>query len=192
MSGIWAQLSHYRKVKSLPDGTKLLVRPLTQSAEDRQGLIDLFSRATEEELEYFRHDAADPEVVSHWVDSLSLSRVYPLIAVVDGKIIGDFTLHFGERFHRHMAWVRVFLDREYRRRGIGTLILCAQIDLARTIGLQYLYIEVVTTQYRVIKAVEDLGFHHAVTLPDYFITSSGETLDMGVYVLALTDKQSEF
>jgi len=192
MAELWTQLARYRKVKTLPDGTKLLLRPLEKTEEDKQGLIDLFARAPAEDLEYFRHDAADSAVVAHWVDNLALKRVYPLVAVVDGRIIGDFTLHFGERFHRHMAWVRLFLDQDFRGMGIGTLMLCTLIEIARVIELQFLYIEVVTTQYRVIKAVEDLGFHHAVTLADYFITSTDQTLDMGVYVLALVDQKNRF
>jgi len=192
MAEIWTQLARYRKVKVLPDGSKLLLRPLTKTEEDKQGLIDLFARAPQEDLEYFRHDAANPAVVARWVDNLQLNKVYPLIAVINGEIIGDFTLHFGERFHRHLAWVRLFLDSEFRGRGIGTLMLCTLVDIARMVGLQFLYIEVVTTQYRVIKAVEDLGFRHAVTLTDYFVTSAGETLDMGVYVLALVEQKNSF
>ena len=192
MADLWTQLARYRKVKTLPDGTKLLLRPLDKTEADKQGLTDLFARAPEEDLEYFRHDAADPAIVARWVDNLCLERVYPLVAVVDGRIIGDFTLHFGERFHRHMAWVRLFIDQDFRGMGIGTLMLCTLIEIARMLGLQFLYIEVVTPQYRVIKAVEDLGFHHAVTLTDYFITSTGQTLDMGVYVLALVDHSSCF
>jgi GNAT superfamily N-acetyltransferase len=192
MADLWMQLARYRKVKVLPDGTKLLLRPLEKTEEDKQGLVDLFARAPKEDLEYFRHDAADPTVVAHWVDNLLLQRVYPLVAVVDGKIVGDFTLHFGERFHRHLAWVRLFIDQDFRGLGIGTLMLCALIDIARLLGLQFLYIEVVTSQYRVIKAVEGLGFHHAVTLPDYFITSANQTLDMGIYVLDLVGRTNSF
>ncbi|MCX7680681.1 MAG: GNAT family N-acetyltransferase [Anaerolineae bacterium] len=190
MGDIWTQLARYRQVKTLPDGSRLLLRPLTK--EDKQGLIELFARASKEDLEYFRDDAADPNVVAGWVDNLNLQKVYPLLAIVDDKIVGDATLHFRERYHRHLAWVRIFLDRQYRRRGIGTLMLRALIDIARMVGLQQLYIEVVTTQTDVIKAVQDLGFKHEVTLRDYFITSSGETLDMMVLVLRLVERGGEF
>lgn len=190
MGDIWTQLARYRQVKTLPDGTRALLRPLGR--EDRQGLIDLFARASEEDLEHFRDDAADPAVVGRWVDNLDLQKVFPLIAVVDGRVVGDFTLHFGKRYHRHLAWVRLFLDETYRRRGIGTLMLCSLIDIARMLGLQYLYIEVVSTQYRVIKAIQELGFHHAVTLPDFFITSADQTMDMAVFVLPLVDRSGEF
>jgi len=184
------QLTRYRHVKTLPNGARLLLRPLSE--EDKEGLVDLFARATQDDLEYFRSDAGDRAVVESWVDNLDLEVVFPLVAIVDGQIVGDATLHFGERYHRHMAWVRIFLDRAYRRQGIGVLMLRCLIDVARRIGLQQLYAEIVTTQPQVIKAFEDLGYQREVVLRDYFITDSGETLDMAIVVLRLVDHSGEF
>jgi len=195
MGDIWAQLANYRKMKTLPDGSRLLLRPL--SKDDKEALADLFARASEEDLKYFRDDAADPAVVESWVDHLDLKRVYPLVAIVDDargytRIVGDATLHFRERYHRHLAWVRIFLDRNYRRRGIGTLMLNSLVEIARTIGLQQLYIEVVSTQHNVIKALLDQGFQHEVTLHDYFMAGDGTTMDMAVLALKLVDRSGEF
>jgi RimJ/RimL family protein N-acetyltransferase len=190
MTDVWEQLARYRKVKTLPSGARLLLRPLSE--EDKPGLVGLFARASQQDLEYFRDDAGDPAVVESWVDNLALQRVFPLVAVVDDQIVGDATLHFRERYHRHLAWVRIFLDRAYRRQGIGTLMLRGLIEIARRVGLHQLYAEVVTTQPQVIKAFEDLGFQHEMTLRDYFITSSGETLDMAILVLRLVDHSGQF
>ncbi|HEY74153.1 MAG: hypothetical protein DRJ03_04395 [Chloroflexi bacterium] len=190
MTDMWEQLSRYRKVKPLPNGARVLLRPLTK--EDKQSLVNLFARASQEDLEYFRDDAGDPAVVGSWVDSLDLKRVFPLVAVVDDKIVGDATLHFRERYHRHLAWVRIFLDRDYRRQGIGTLMLRSLIEIARRLNLQQLYTEVVTTQGRAIKAFQDMGFQQEVTLRDYFLTSDGEPLDMAILALRLVDRSGEF
>lgn len=190
MTDVWKQLENYRKLKTLPSGKRLLLRPL--SKQDRQALVDLFGRASDQDLEYFRSDAGDPEVVKSWVDNLDLENVFPLVAAVDDQIVGDATLHFGEHFHRHLAWVRIFLDRGYRRQGIGTLMLRSLIEIARRVGLQQLYAEVVLTQPQVVKAFENLGFRHEVTLEDYFITDSGETLDMAIMVFWLVDNSGVF
>jgi RimJ/RimL family protein N-acetyltransferase len=190
MTDVWKQLENYRKLKTLPSGKRLLLRPL--SKQDREALVDLFARASEQDLEHFRHDAGDPEVVTSWVENLHLENVFPLVAVVDDQIVGDATLHFGEHFHRHLAWVRIFLDRRYRRQGIGTLMLRSLIEVARRVGLQQLYAEVVLTQPQVVKAFANLGFRHEVTLEDYFITDSGETLDMAIMVFWLVDNSGVF
>jgi RimJ/RimL family protein N-acetyltransferase len=183
-------LARYRYVKTLPNGKRLLLRPL--SGDDKQSLMELFARASRQDLEYFRSDAGDPAVVERWVDNLNLRRVFPLVAIVDDKIVGEATLHFGEYYRRHRAWVRVFLDREYRRQGIGTLMLRCLIDVARRMGLQQMYAEVLTNHPQVIKAFGDLGYQHEVVLRDYFITDSGETLDVAIMVLRLVDHSGEF
>ena len=190
MADVWEQLGRYRYVKTLSNGKRLLLRPLTK--EDKQSMMDLFARASKEDLEYFRSDAGNPAVVESWVDNLDLKRVFPLVAIVDDKIVGDATLHFGKHFRRHRAWVRIFLDHNYRRQGIGTLMLRCLIDVARRVGLQQLYAEVLTNQPQVIKAFGDLGYQHEVTLSDYFITDGEETLDMAILALRLVDCSGEF
>ncbi|GEM_PF-298895 len=190
MSDVWKQLENYRKLKVLPSGERLLLRPLTR--EDEQSLVALFARASDQDLEYFRSDAGNPEVVKGWVDNLDLKRVFPLVAVVDDRIVGEATLHFGEHFQRHLARVRIFLDHDYRRQGIGTLMIECMIDIARRVGIQQVYAEVVLTQPQVIKAFENLGFRHEVTLEDYFITDDGETLDMAILVFWLVDNSGVF
>jgi RimJ/RimL family protein N-acetyltransferase len=190
MAGIWEQLARYRKVKTLPSGARLLLRPL--SKEDKEGLVGLFARASQQDLEYFRSDAGNPAAVESWVDKLDLKRVFPLVAIVDDKIVGDATLHLGEYYRRHRAWVRIFLDHDYRRQGIGTLMLRTLIEIARRIGLHQLYAEVLVMQPQIIKAFEDLGFRNEVTLSDYFMMDNGETLDMAIMVLSLVDHSGEF
>lgn len=190
MSEVWQQLEKYRKMKTLPDGRRLLLRPL--ALDDRAGLLDLFAHASREDLELFRSDAGDPEVVGSWVDNLDLKRVFPLIALVGDTIVGDATLHFGEHYHRHRAWVRIFLDRRFRRQGIGTLMLRCLEDIARRVGLQQLYAETLLIQPNVIKAFEALGYQQEAVLRDYFMTASGETLDVAILVRRIVDRTGGF
>lgn len=187
---VWDQIVNYRKTKVLPGGARLLLRPLRK--EDKEAFVDLFSRALREDLEWYRIDAADPAVVASWVDNLDYRRVFPLVAFVNHQLIGNATLHFGEHYHRHLAWVRIFLDRDYRRQGIGTLMVQSLIEIARRLGLYQLYAEIVTTQPQVISAFLDLGFRQVTTLQDYFITSMGETLDMAILVLNLVEQRGKF
>ena len=190
MSDVWQQLETYRHVKVLPDGTRLLLRPLTPA--DKRGLLDLFARASQQDLDLFRSDAREPAVVASWVDRLDLRRVFPLIALAGDTVVGDATLHFGDHYHRHRAWVRIFLDREYRRQGIGTLMLGCLDDIARRIGLQQLYAETLMVQPNVIKAFEAMGYRQEAVLRDYFITGSGETLDVSILVQRIVDHTGAF
>jgi RimJ/RimL family protein N-acetyltransferase len=112
--------------------------------------------------------------------------------VVNGRIIGDATIHFGAKFQRHLGWVRLFLDREFRRRGIGTLMIRTLIDIARRVGLHQLHALVPADQPQVIKAFEHQGFKNEFIHQDYAILHDGRTLDVVELVLYLVDHSGEF
>jgi RimJ/RimL family protein N-acetyltransferase len=190
MADIWAQLARYRQVKVLPDGLRILLRPLDKG--DADALAGLFERALPADLERFRSDPTDRQVVEGWVKDLDLSQVFPVVVVANDRIIGDVTIHFGAKFQRHLGWIRLFLDREFRRRGIGTLMIRTAIDIARRVGLHQLIAMVPTDQPQVIKAFENQGFQNAFVHQDYAILQDGRTLDVAELVLCLVDHTGEF
>jgi RimJ/RimL family protein N-acetyltransferase len=114
------------------------------------------------------------------------------MVVVNGRIIGDATIHFGSRFQRHLGWVRLFLDREFRRRGIGTAMIRSSIDIARQVGLHQLVALVPADQPYVIKAFENLGFKNEFTHRNHAILPDGRVLDVAELVRYLVDHSGEF
>jgi len=192
MTEIWKQLAHYRQVKVLPDGLRVLLRPLSKNHEDATQLNELFAHASSQDLERFRSEPPDRETVKTWVEHLDLSWVFPLIVQANDRIIGQATIHFGNKFQRHLGWVRLFLDREFRRRGIGTLMIRACMNIARRVGLHQLIALVPTDQPMVIKAFENQGFKHEFTHQDYAILQNGATLDVAELVLYLIDHTGDF
>jgi L-amino acid N-acyltransferase YncA len=137
-------------------------------------------------------DVTDRELVAGWADNLDYKKVFPLVAVVRDRIVGDATLHFRQRTHRHQGELRIYLAREVRHRGLGTRMLQALIDIARNAGLHQLIAEVVTDQSKVIKAFEELGFVRQCTLSDHFMLSDGSTHDVALMVLPLVEHRGEF
>jgi RimJ/RimL family protein N-acetyltransferase len=190
MADVWEQMARYRQVKALPDGLRVLLRPLAKG--DTDSLAALFERAAPEDLERFRSNPTDRQVVEEWVENLDLRNIFPLVAEVNNRIIGDATIHFGAKFQRHLGWIRIFLDREYRRRGIGTSMLRAVIDIARRLGLHQLIGLIPTDQPQFIKAFENLGFQKEFVHKDYAMLSDGHTLDVAELVLYLVDHTGEF
>jgi L-amino acid N-acyltransferase YncA len=83
-------------------------------------------------------------------------------------VVGSASLHFGEGPKRHTGEVRLFLARDYRKRGLGMKMIRALIDLARKHGLNVLLAEVIAEQTKVVKAFESLGFKSQATLDDFF------------------------
>jgi L-amino acid N-acyltransferase YncA len=184
------QLATYRRLVTLNDGMRVLIRPLAKS--DKALLLELFASAPKEDVDYFRSDAADPNVVAGWCDNLDYGQVFPVIAIVNEKIVGDATLHIGKDYQRHIGWARLYLHHDFRRRGVGGLMLSALVDVGRKMGLQQLVAEVPVNQVRVVKAFQNLGFRQEFVYGDFFMTPQGDTLDVAFMVLRLTERQEAF
>jgi len=184
------RLLNYRHIEILKDGPRVLFRPLL--ADDVHRLKDLFSRISSEDREYFRTDMSAEGAVEEWCAHLDYRRVFSLVAIVNDRLVGLATLYIGENYTRHISWIHIYLDKEFRRRGVGTAMLNAEIDIARMMGLQQIIAEVVVTQPQVIRAFEELGFKFEFRYRDYFMTREGETYDMAILVLYLTNHQGEF
>lgn len=170
------QLVTYRHLVTLPDGLRVLLRPLIP--KDRDPLIALFSALPDEELQFFRSNVADETVVAGWAERPDYSSIFPLVAVVGEQIVGNSTLHMGKGYTRHVAEIRIFLAKAYRRHGIGSAMIRSQVEIARKLGLHQVIAEVVESRPQVIHAFERQGFERQFTWKDMFMTPEGETLDM--------------
>ncbi len=174
------QLAHYRHLVTLPDGLRVLIRPL--GPKDRDALVALFGNLPQEETHSFRSKVTEPGLVASWAEDPDYGRVFPLVAVVSDRIVGNCTLHLGRGYTRHTAEIRIFLAREFRRRGIGSAMVRSQLEIARKLGLHQVIAEVVETRPQVIHAFERLGFERQFVWKDLFMTPEGETIDMVVLV----------
>ncbi len=123
-----------------------------------------------------------PGLVASWAENPQYERVFPLVAVVADRIVGNCTLHLGSGYTRHIAEIRIFLAREFRRRGIGSAMIKSHLEIARKLGLHQVVAEIVESRPQVIHAFERLGFERRFAWQDLFMTPEGETLDMIVLV----------
>jgi acetyltransferase len=184
------QIAKYRQVVMLADGTRILIRPLTH--DDKDALIALFEPLGPEDLNLMRSDVKNRELVASWVDNLDYKKTLPLVAVSNDRIVGDTTLHFRGGPERHIADVRIFLSKEFRRRGLGSAMLRAAIDVARKCGLRQIYAEVLAEQVTPIKAFQQLGFELHTTFPDFYLMPDGAAHDVVILILRLGAKREEF
>lgn len=173
----------YRQVITLKDGARVLLRPLT--TEDRQALLDLFLPISMEDLRYMRHNVTNPEVIESWIDELNYEKVLPLVAVIGDRIVGISTLHFGEGPARHKGEVRIFLAKDFRRRGVGSHLLQGIIDLAKRRSLYLLEVQIVSDQTPIIRAFQNYGFEIKTIIEDYFIFPDGDLADVAHLILHL-------
>ncbi len=180
----------YRQLLTLRDGARVLLRLL--KPDDRQSLIDLYAPISPEDQRYLRDDVSDPETVARWVDDLDYARVLPLVALVGERIVGNATLHLHRGPARHRGEVRIFLAKDFRRRGLGTRMLQTLIELARRRSLYMLEAQIVSDQSHVIRAFKNLGFELKCTFDDYFMLPDGDLRDVAHLILRLRAAEEEF
>jgi len=184
------QIKNFREMATLKDGAYILIRPM--NGDDEQRLMEFYSSVTDDDMRYFRHYVKDPNIIKEWCEDLDYGKVLPVLALVKDRVVGSASLHFGEGPKRHIAEVRLFLARDYRKRGLGMKMIRALVELARKQGLHILVAEVMAEQTKVVKAFEQLGFESQATLDDYFIFPDGETRDVVLMTMCLRSKTDEF
>lgn len=181
-------LSLYRKFVNLNNQTKVLLRPLMK--DDYEQLANLYQSAPDEDVVFLRHNVRDKEIIKKWVDDIDLNTVFPLLAFHGEKLVGNATLHFGKHSHRHSAQLRIYISPDYRRLGLGTVMIKELIEIAHKIGLRIVWAEIVLEQSKVIKAFLELGFTFNCVLRDWFISLAGKCYDVALLIYNL-GKRSE-
>ena len=174
----------FPKPAKLENGQRVLLRPLI--AQDESALIEFFNSIPEEDLLYLRDDVKDPAVIRRWCQSLDYETTLPLIADLEGKIIGDATLHQEKRGWRsHIGTVRVVIHPQYRGKGLASLLVGELVGIALDIGLIKLDAEFMAEQARPIAVFEKLGFVNMAVLPQHVKDLKGESHDLVIMVYDL-------
>ena len=175
---------HFPKPAKLEDGTRIIIRPLI--AQDEAALVDFFKAMPEEDLLYLRDDVKNPQVIKRWCQGLDYETTLPLIAEIEGKIVGDATLHQEMRgWKSHIGTVRVVIHPQHRGKGVGRQLMGELIQVALDIGLVKLDAEFTAEQTRQIAIFERLGFVNMAVLPQHVKDVKGESHDLVIMVYDL-------
>lgn len=174
----------FPKQIKLEDGKRVMIRPFIP--QDETPLIEFFNAFPDEDLLYLRDNVKDPRVIKRWGETLDYEATLPLLADLEGKVIGDATLHQEKRgWKSHIGTVRVVIHPQYRGRGIGRLLVSELIQIALDIGLVKLDAEFMAEQTRQIGIFEKLGFVNMAVLPQHVKDLKGESHDLVIMVYDL-------
>jgi len=160
------ELQKFPKVVTLKDGTKVTLRPLRR--DDEKDFHKLFLGIPEPERMFIKHRVIDLEVIRDWCRNIDYGRNLPLVALINGKIIGDATLHqqLGG-WKRHVGRVSVLVHPDFRGRGLARALEGEIIDIARSASLEKVEAEFIGEQEAAIKMFAMLGFSQLLRLEDY-------------------------
>jgi L-amino acid N-acyltransferase YncA len=180
-------LPGYPTIYLTEDGEQMTIRPMVP--EDQGALLNFFRRSPQADRFYLKEDVTDPKIMERWALTLDYSRALPLLAMLDGQIVGDGTLHHRRAGARqHVGEVRVVVDPACRNRGVGRGLLHKLIDIAGDKGLKKLMFEVVAgTEEAAKHTAQILGFIPVATLPDHVRDACGHPRDLIIMERRLLD-----
>lgn len=184
-------LDEYPKEIVLKDGTLVTLRPVERGDADR--LVAFFQRLSAHDRWYLRHDVSDATIVRTWAENVNYERVIPIIALSNGEIIGDATLHrhhHGSR--RHVGEIRLVIDPGARERRLGTWMMLDLIQLATRLGLEKLIAQIASSEIAALRALRQLDFVREAIIPELHKDASGTSHDMIILVKNLAPAWTDF
>ena len=175
----------YPKDVVLKQDFQCSLRPL--SGADELAFHEFFLNIPTEERMFIKHRVTEADVIREWCQNIDLGRNFPLLAVQDGRIIGDATLHqqLGG-WKRHIGRVSVLVQPKFRGRGLAKTMVNEILEIARSLGLERVEAEFIGEQKAAIKMFAMLGFSTLLELPDYVKDMQAATHDYVLMGLDLT------
>jgi GNAT superfamily N-acetyltransferase len=184
-----AALEGFPKEIVLKDGLRVTLRPL--EAADETALVAFFQAVPPQERLFIKHRVTEPEVIREWCRNIDMGRILPIVALADGRIIGDVSLHqtLGG-WKRHIGRVSVLVHPGYRGRGLARILVEEILDIARQCGLERAEAEFLGSQELAMKTFGLVGFSRLVHLPDYVKDMQAITHDYVLMGMSLkTDEE---
>ena len=180
-------LQKFPKDIKLKDGLKCKCRPLRK--DDEKSFHEFFLSVPAEERMFIKHRVTELDVIKDWCRNIDLGRNLPLLAVAEGKIIGDATLHqqLGG-WKRHIGRISVLVHPNYRSRGIARALVTEILAISRQVGLEKVEAEFIGEQEAAIKVFAMLGFSTLLRLESYVKDMQALTHD---YVLMGLDLKTD-
>jgi len=175
----------YPQSVSLEDGTPVTLRPLLKA--DEGALLEYFGSLPPEDRLCLKEDVTDPKVIESWIYELNYDSVLPLIALHNGHIVGDATLHFNPiGWTKHQGEVRLTTSIRYRVRGLGTILVQNLIDMATRLGLEQISIEIPPMLDKAFYLFEKMGFKEVAHLQGFVKDLEGKESDLVLMVKYLS------
>lgn len=174
----------YPQEAALRDGRRVLLRPFTE--RDTEALYQFFCNLPEEKRRFAWDRIDDRHVVEEWGQNVDYSKAFPLLAVDGSRIVADATLHRRRGGPlRRVGRIKWLIHPDYRRVGLGTLLVNHLISIGRENGLRHLSCMLISDlEAEAIEVLEHLGFEKRV-IPGYGTDPDGGEHDMTHLVLKL-------
>ena len=181
---------NYPKDVSLKDGRKVTIRPMEK--EDGDELLKFFKELKPEDKQNMRDDVTDPDVVQKWVDNLDYDFVFPLLAVYEGRIVADATMHRNTHgWSKHVGQIRLTVHQDFQGAGLGYHMAREIFVIAQSMHIDKVLAEMMSTQTGAMSVFEKLGFKKEHTFKNHVRNLKGQIHDLVVMSVDINELMSK-
>ena len=146
---------------------------------DRDAMLAFVRNLPPDDLLFLRLDVTTPEGMDEWVRNVEAGRTLTVLAEADGRIVGYASIHNNQvLWSRHVGEIRVIVDADHRKLGLGRRLADEVFVAARDIGLRKITAQMTTDQKGARATFERLGFRPEALLADYVVDRDGKTRDL--------------
>jgi len=178
----------YPKTKKIKDGSILNIRLMKRKDENR--ILEFFAKIPEEDKIYLRENVADAKVIeNYWIRRIEEGTSVTILAFLANELAGEATLHQDSAaWSAHVGHIRVNVAKEYRRKGIATVLLSEIYKIALKMKLEKICAEVIREQKKIMEIFSKrLGFKEEAVLRNHVKDTKGDKHNL----IILSNKPSE-
>ncbi len=107
---------------------------------------------------FLNEEITDMKGETEWFEHAMKDGMSYLVARADGRIVAGASIHPQTDKHSHLASYGIFVHRDHRDAGLGTILTKELVDTARKRGLEILQLSVYASNDRAKYVYEKCGF----------------------------------
>ncbi len=139
---------------------------------------------------FLPRNISEPKVLSAWIKEIERGSIVSLLAVKGNAVVGCGTIVRDPlSWSAHVGEIRTVISSDVRGTGIGRALSNEAFDLALSMGLERLTVQMTSDQTRAIAIFEALGFRAEALLRDQVKDLQGKTHDIVVLGVNVADVQ---
>jgi len=167
----------FPKEIKLLDGSNLIVKLLYD--DDFEKSFNFFQKLPEGDRQYLRVDVTKEDVVNRRMKQDDLHQHHRLVAIDNDKIVADATIYMEVyNWKKHLGEIRVIIHPDYRRKGLGTILIRELYVLANLLGIQILYVNIMEVQQGAQNIFSKLGFKKEIIKRGHVKDLNGKKHDL--------------
>lgn len=175
---------HYPRHLEL-NGTQVEFRLMEPG--DAPALTTFIDTLPVHDLLFVRRNLSHPKVIAAWLTALG-KQVTSLVAIANGQLVGCTAVVVDARsWSPHVGDLRILVAPAWRGVGLGRVLIKECVNLAVSLGLEKLTVQMTVDQSAAINAFEALGFQPESVLRNHVKDHEGRTYDLALLSLEVKE-----